>query len=203
VSARTGSPRPRSVKPARRAVPEKATGYARPSGRAGSERGKRTGRGGFLEGSEDGAGLSIGIVLARFNEAIGARLLDGARSALARAGVRPGDIDEARVPGAFELPQIARRMALSKRYDAIVCLGAVVRGDTPHFDFVAGESARGIARAAEETGVPVLFGVLTVNTMEQAMDRSGGAMGNRGADAARAAVEMARLAKALRSEYGR
>jgi len=114
-----------------------------------------------------------------------------------------GDVDEVRVPGAFELPWTARAMARSKRYDAIVCLGAVVRGGTPHFDFVAGESARGIARVSEETGVPVLFGVLTTNTMEQAMERSGGPMGNRGADAALAAVEMARLARALRAEYGR
>lgn len=182
----------------RSSVPAKATGYVRPV-----RRGAAGGKGLSFEGSNEGAGLSIGVVLSRFNPEIGERLLDGARRALADAGVRPRDVDEVRVPGAFELPWTARAMARSKRYDAIVCLGAVVRGGTPHFDFVAGESARGIARVSEETGVPVLFGVLTTNTMEQAMERSGGPMGNRGADAALAAVEMARLARALRAEYGR
>ncbi|HET9250499.1 MAG TPA: 6,7-dimethyl-8-ribityllumazine synthase [Candidatus Eisenbacteria bacterium] len=175
---------------------------ARPgSGARRSVAGPREGR--RLEGSEDGAGLSIGIVLSRFNLEIGERLLNGARRALGEAGVSPGRIDEVRVPGAFELPWTARAMARSARYDAIVCLGAVVRGGTPHFDFVAGEAARGIARVSEETGVPVLFGVLTTDTMEQAMERSGGPMGNRGADAALAAVEMGRLARAFRAEYGR
>lgn len=181
-------------------VPAKAMRAVRPDGRA-RRSGRREGR--LLEGSEDGAGLSIGIVLSRFNLEIGERLLEGARRALAQAGVSPARIDEVRVPGAFELPWTARAMARSARYDAIVCLGAVVRGGTPHFDFVAGEAARGIARVSEETGVPALFGVLTTDTMEQAMDRSGGSMGNRGADVALAAVEMGRLALAFRAEYGR
>ena len=186
---------------ARAAAPAKARGYTRAAGRGTASRAK--GRGLMLEGSGNGEGLSIGVIVSRFNEEIGERLLEGARRALAKAGVRPGAVDEVRVPGAFELPWTARAMARSRRYDAIVCLGAVVRGGTPHFDFVAGEAARGIARVSEETGVPVLFGVLTTNTMEQAMDRSGGSMGNRGADAALAAIEMARLARAFRAEYGR
>jgi 6,7-dimethyl-8-ribityllumazine synthase len=184
-------------------VPEKSTGYVGPPGRGRPARGGHGSGGLLLEGTADGAGLSVGLVLSRFNMEIGERLLQGARRALRGAGVTPERVDEVRVPGAFELPQVARRMAASGRYDAIVCLGAVVRGGTPHFDFVAGEAARGIARVSEETGVPVLFGVLTVNTMEQAMERSGGSMGNRGEDAARAAVEMARLARALRAEYGK
>lgn len=185
---------------ARGTVPAKAARAARPGARA---RGSGVRERRLLEGTEDGAGLSIGIALSRFNLEVGERLLDGARRALAAAGVSPARIDEVRVPGAFELPWTARRMARSARYDAIVCLGAVVRGGTPHFDFVAGEAARGIARVSEETGVPVLFGLLTTDTMEQAMERSGGSMGNRGADAALAAVEMGRLARALRAEYGR
>jgi 6,7-dimethyl-8-ribityllumazine synthase len=192
------------VSAARGSLPAKATGYPRPGGPARADTPAAAREGGRrFEGTTDGAGLSIAIVLSRFNREIGERLLEGARRALLSAGVRPEQIDEARVPGAFELPWTARRMARSARYDAIVCLGAVVRGGTPHFDFVAGEAARGIARASEDTGVPVLFGVLTTDTMEQAMDRSGGAMGNRGADAALAAVEMARLARALRAELGR
>lgn len=186
---------------ARAAIPAKATGYTRPGRRGAAPRGR--GRGRTLEGSGNGEGLSIGVIVSRFNPEIGERLLEGARRALAEAGVRPGATDEVRVPGAFELPWTARAMALSRRYDAIVCLGAVVRGGTPHFDFVAGEAARGIARVSQETGVPVLFGVLTTNTMEQAMDRSGGSMGNRGADAALAAIEMARLARAFRATYRR
>lgn len=194
---------------ARRPAPAKAMRAARPGGKErergrgrSRERAHARDRGRFLEGTEDGTGLSIGIVLSRFNLEIGERLLDGARRALAAAGVSPAGVDEVRVPGAFELPWTAREMARSARYDAILCLGAVVRGGTPHFDFVAGEAARGIARVSEETGVPVLFGVLTTNTMEQAMERSGGTMGNRGADVALAAVEMGRLKRALRAEYG-
>ena len=181
-------------------VPAKGVRAARPQGRTPA-RGRADGR--LLEGSEDGSGLSIGIALSRFNLEIGERLLEGARRALTEAGVSSARIDEVRVPGAFELPWTARQMARSARYDAIVCLGAVVRGGTPHFDLVAGEAARGIARVSEETGVPVLFGVLTTDTMEQAMDRSGGSMGNRGSDVALAAVEMGRLARSFRAEYGR
>ena len=145
----------------------------------------------------EGRGLRIALVASRFNDRITARLLDGAFQALEAAGVRAADLAVAFVPGAFELPFAARRLAASRRYDAIVCLGAVVRGGTPHFDYVAGEAARGIARASEETGVPVLFGVLTTDTERQALDRSGGRLGNRGSDAARAAIEMARVARSL------
>jgi len=145
-----------------------------------------------------GRGLRIAVVASRFNERITGRLLGGAFSALEAAGVRAADLAVAFVPGAFELPFTARRLAASGRYDAVVCLGAVVRGGTPHFDYVAGEAARGIARASEETGVPVLFGVLTTDNARQALDRSGGRLGNKGADAARAAVEMAHVARELR-----
>jgi 6,7-dimethyl-8-ribityllumazine synthase len=150
-----------------------------------------------LEGSLDGAGLKIAVLLSRFNEFIGTRLLDGALAALDRHGVRSKDILVIKVPGAFELPAVAKRLASSGRHDAIVCLGAVVRGETPHFDYVAGEASRGIARVSYETGVPVLFGVLTADTVDQALDRSGGKHGNKGVEAAEGAVEMARLNRAL------
>lgn len=150
-----------------------------------------------LEGSLDGAGLKMAVLLSRFNEVIGSRLLAGALLALERRGVRSRDILVVKVPGAFELPAVARRLARSGRHDAIVCLGAVVRGETPHFDYVAGEASRGIARVSYETGVPVLFGVLTADTVEQALDRAGGKHGNKGVEAAEGAVEMARLVRAL------
>lgn len=153
-----------------------------------------------IEGAIDGAGLSIAIVAARFNEFLGDRLLAGALAALEERGVRPADVTIVRVPGAFEIPTAAGYLARSRRYDAVIGIGAVLRGETPHFEWVAGEAARGVAQIGMETGVPVLFGVLTVNTMEQAMDRSGGKLGNRGADAALAAVEMARLTRTLRKE---
>ncbi len=144
-----------------------------------------------------GRGLRIAVVAARFNARITDRLLAGALGRLEQSGVRGQDTVLVVVPGAFELPFAARRLAGSGRHDAVLCLGAVIRGGTPHFDFVAGEAARGIAAASEATGVPVLFGVLTTNTLRQALDRSGGRFGNRGADAADAAVEMARLARSL------
>ena len=183
----------------------KDAGYAPPrEGREGapvaeSARGEHR----LLEGSLDGEGLSIAIVAARFNRAICDRLLEGALGALARRGVRGDRVTEVRVPGAFEIPFAARALARSGRYDAIVALGAVIRGETPHFDYVAGEAARGVASVAETTGVPVLFGVLTTETPEQALERSGGKHGHRGADAAEAAVEMARLARLLAAEGGR
>jgi len=151
-----------------------------------------------VEGVPDrGRGLRIAVAASRFNEAITARLLEGALRAMDDAGVRAADITVAVVPGAFELPFAARRLASTRRVDAVICLGAVIRGDTPHFDFVAGEAARGIARAAEATDVPILFGVLTTNTARQALERSGGRLGNRGADAARAAIEMAQVSRGL------
>jgi 6,7-dimethyl-8-ribityllumazine synthase len=150
-----------------------------------------------VEGTLDGRGLRVAVVASRFNELLGERLLAGALGALERHGVAPRDVTVVRVPGAFEVPTVARILARSGRHDALVCVGAVLRGETPHFEWVAGEAARGIARAAEETGVPVLFGIVTVDTMEQALDRSGGKLGNRGADAASAAVEMANVVRAL------
>lgn len=150
-----------------------------------------------MEGGRDGAGLRVAIVVSRFNPSIGERLLAGALDALTEHGVRPGDVTVARVPGAFELPLAARRLAAAGGHDAVVCLGAVIRGETPHFDFVAGEAARGIARVSEDSGVPVLFGLLTTDTPEQALERSGGRLGNRGADAALGAIEMATLLRVL------
>jgi 6,7-dimethyl-8-ribityllumazine synthase len=177
----------------------KDAGYAPPrsTGAPGS-RGHR-----LLEGSLDGDGLSIAIVAARFNRSVCDRLLEGALDALSRRGVPAERVTVVRVPGAFEVPFAARRLASSGCHDAVVALGAVIRGETPHFDYVAGESARGIARAAEATGVPVLFGILTTENPEQALERSGGALGNRGADAAEAAIEMARLARLLDADAER
>jgi 6,7-dimethyl-8-ribityllumazine synthase len=150
-----------------------------------------------IEGTLDGAGLRIAVLLSRFNEPVGDRLLEGALRTLEHRGVRPGDILVVKVPGAFELPAVAKRLAGSGRHDAVVCLGAVVRGETPHFEYVAGEASRGIARTSYETGVPVLFGVLTADTVEQALERAGGRHGNKGAEAALGAIEMARLVRAL------
>ena len=151
----------------------------------------------ILEGDLNAANLRIALVASRFNEAVVERLVAGAVEALAAQGADPEALELVRVPGAFDLPPVVRRMALSRRFDAIVVLGAVIRGDTPHFDYVAGECAAGLARIASETGVPVAFGVLTTDTEEQALDRAGGVEGNRGADAARAAVELANLMRML------
>jgi 6,7-dimethyl-8-ribityllumazine synthase len=144
------------------------------------------------------AGLRIAIVVSRFNSAITERLLAGALEAIKRAGGDPQLTDVFRVPGAWELPLIGKTLADRARHDAIVCLGAVIRGDTPHFDFVAGEAARGIASLALQYQLPIAFGVLTTNTVEQAEARAGGAAGNRGFDAALTAIEMAGLIRRLR-----
>jgi 6,7-dimethyl-8-ribityllumazine synthase len=146
-----------------------------------------------LKGSLDGQGLRVGIIVSEFNEAITSRLLQGAREALKRHGVKEDAITITWVPGSMELPLAARRMAGVGLWDALVALGCVIKGETAHFDFVAGEAARGIADVARDTGLPVAFGVLTPNTMDQALARAGGAMGNRGYDAAEAAIKMARL----------
>lgn len=151
------------------------------------------------EGSPSGAGVRVGIVASRFNELIGQRLLDGARNALRRAGVADDDVAVAWVPGAVELPLVARRLAQSGRVDAVVTLGAVIRGETDHYDHVCSIAASGIARASADTGVPVTFGVLTTDTLEQALQRAGGKVGNAGADAASAAIEMATLLRELPS----
>jgi 6,7-dimethyl-8-ribityllumazine synthase len=151
-----------------------------------------------LEGSFLGAGeMRFGIVVGRFNELIGSRLLEGALDALRRHGADDAKIDVAWVPGSFEIPLIAQKMAASGRYDALICLGAVIRGATPHFDYVANEVSKGIAHVSLASGVPVLFGVLTTDTIEQAVERAGTKAGNKGWDAALAAIEMANLARKI------
>jgi 6,7-dimethyl-8-ribityllumazine synthase len=150
-----------------------------------------------FEGQMSGDGLRIGIVVAKFNDLITTRLLDGARAGLRRVGVADDDVDVAWVPGAMEIPLIAKQMAGSGSYAAVVCLGAVIRGSTPHFDYVAAGAANGIARAALDTGVPCIFGVLTTDTIEQAVERAGTKLGNKGYDAALAAVEMANLVRTI------
>jgi 6,7-dimethyl-8-ribityllumazine synthase len=144
------------------------------------------------EGSLDGTGLRFALIAARFNEVIVGRLVEGAADCLRRHGVVDSDIELAWVPGAFEIPVVARRLAASGRFDAIVALAAVVRGDTAHFHYVAGQAAE-VGQVAQDTGVPVTFGVLTTETFDQALDRAGGKLGNKGWDAALAAIETARL----------
>jgi len=151
-----------------------------------------------FEGQLTAAGLRFAIVVSRFNSFITERLLSGAMDALIRTGADAAQIDTFKVPGAWEIPLVASELARQHRYDAVICLSAVVRGDTPHFDYVAGEAAKGIAHASAETGVPVAFGVLTTNTLEQAIDRAGGKGGNKGFDAAMTAIEMANLMRTLR-----
>jgi 6,7-dimethyl-8-ribityllumazine synthase len=144
-------------------------------------------------GSPEGRGRRVAVVVARFNQTVTQRLLDGALDGLVRHGVAFDDIDVAWVPGAWELPAAARRLLGSDRYTALIALGAVIRGETPHFDYVSGEASRGLAQVSAEFDVPVGFGVLTCDTMQQADDRAGGAHGNKGWDAALAALEMADL----------
>jgi 6,7-dimethyl-8-ribityllumazine synthase len=151
-------------------------------------------------GALDAAGMRIGIVVSKYNDVVSTPLLEGAVEALEGHGA--ADIVVTWVPGAFEIPIAARELAQHGDVDAIVCLGAVIRGDTAHFDYVAGEAARGIASVHAATGVPATFGVLTVDTLEQAMDRAGGRLGNKGAEAALAAVEMASLLRGLRRPAG-
>ena len=149
------------------------------------------------QGQLSGTGLHFGIVIARFNEAITTRLLDGALDCLKRHGVAERDIDIAWVPGSLEIPLVAQRLARSGRYAAVICLGVVIRGATIHFDLVANGVAQGVSRAALDTGVPVIFGVLTTDTIEQAVERAGTKAGNKGFDAALAALEMANLLSQL------
>jgi len=153
-----------------------------------------------FEGRLWGQGLSIAIVVARFNELVTRPLLSGAQDGLASHGVEPEDVDVAWVPGSFEIPVTARKLAESGRYQAIVCLGAVIRGETPHFDHVANQASSGIGRVALDTGLPVIFGIITADTLEQALERAGGKMGNKGYDAAVAAIEMANLMRGLRPD---
>jgi 6,7-dimethyl-8-ribityllumazine synthase len=153
------------------------------------------------EGQLSSKGLRFAIVVARFNSFITEQLLAGALDALARTGCAESDIEIVKVPGSWEMPVVARELAERKRHDAIICLGAVIRGDTPHFDYVAGEAAKGLGQVAAQTGVPVAFGVLTCNTLEQAIDRAGAKGGNKGFDAAMTAVEMADLLRRLRKKH--
>ncbi len=151
-----------------------------------------------FEGQLSATGLRFALVVSRFNSFITERLLAGAMDALTRTGANPELIDIIKVPGSWEVPVIAGELARQHRYDAIVCLSAVIRGETPHFDYVASEAAKGVAHVAAETGVPVAFGVLTTNTLEQAIDRAGAKGGNKGFDAAMSAIEMANLLRSLR-----
>jgi 6,7-dimethyl-8-ribityllumazine synthase len=150
-----------------------------------------------FEGDFNARGLRFGIVAARFNDFIVDRLVDAAVSTLLKHGVAAGDIEVVRVPGAFETPLAIKKMAASRRYQALIALGCVIRGATPHFDYVAGQCASGIARAADESGIPIAFGVLTTDTIEQAVERAGTKAGNKGADAAMVALEMANLLRRL------
>lgn len=141
--------------------------------------------------------LKFGIIVGRFNEFIGGKLLSGAIDALKRHGVNESDIEITWVPGAFEMPLVAKKMAKSRKYDGVICLGAVIRGATSHFDYVSSEVSKGIANVSLETGVPVMFGVLTTDTIEQAIERAGTKAGNKGYEAAVTAIEMANLLKEI------
>ena len=151
--------------------------------------------GNLFEGHLVGTGLKVGIVVGRFNEFITGKLLSGAQDAFKRHGVDEADVDIAWVPGAFEISLIAKKMADSKKYDAVITLGTVIRGATPHFDFVCNEVAKGVSQAGMQSGVPVIFGVLTTDTIEQSIERAGTKAGNKGWDAAVSAIEMANLTK--------
>ncbi|WP_041808193.1 6,7-dimethyl-8-ribityllumazine synthase [Evansella cellulosilytica] len=150
-----------------------------------------------FEGNLVGTGLKVGIVTARFNEFITSKLLGGAEDALKRHGVEENDIEVAWVPGAFEIPLIAKKMAESGKYDAVLTLGTVIRGSTPHFDYVCNEVAKGVGSLSLTTGIPVIFGVLTTDTIEQAIERAGTKAGNKGYETAVGAIEMANLCKGI------
>ena len=147
----------------------------------------------------EGGGLKIAIAVAKFNELISRKLLEGAKQTLLSLGLSPNDIVVAWAPGSFELPIIAKQFAVSNKFDAVICLGTIIRGETPHFDYVAGGASSGISSVGLETGVPVIFGVLTTDNTDQAMDRAGGRMGHKGSEAATAAVHMANLMRDLKN----
>jgi 6,7-dimethyl-8-ribityllumazine synthase len=151
----------------------------------------------YFEGVLLGKGLKFGLVISRFNEFITKKLLEGAQDALLRHGVNQEDIEIAWVPGSFEIPLVAKKLAQTKRYDAVICLGAVVRGGTPHFEYIAAEVTKGIAKVSLDTDLPVIYGVITADTLEQAIERAGTKMGNKGFDAAVDAIEMANLVKSI------
>ncbi len=150
-----------------------------------------------IQGDLSGKGLKFGIVAARFNDFITSRLVEGALDGLKRHGVAEGDIEVAKVPGAYEIPLAAQMMAKSKKYDGVICLGAVIRGATPHFEYVSAEVSKGVAAVSLDSGVPVIFGVLTTDTIEQAIERAGTKSGNKGWDAALSAIEMVNVVKKL------
>jgi 6,7-dimethyl-8-ribityllumazine synthase len=150
-----------------------------------------------FEGMLLGKGLKFGLVVSRFNEFITKRLLEGAQDGLLRHDVSPENIDVAWVPGSFELPLIAQKLAQTKRYDAIICLGAVIRGGTPHFEYITAEVTKGIAQVGLSSGLPVIYGMVTADTLEQAIERAGTKEGNQGFKAAASAIEMANLAKSI------
>ncbi len=151
-----------------------------------------------FEGTLDAKGLKFAVVVSRFNSFITERLLGGAMDAITRSGGDPSAVEVFRVPGSWEMPVVVSELLKQKRHDAVICLGAVIRGETPHFDYVANEATKGIAHASMATGVPVAFGVLTTNTLEQAIDRAGAKSGNKGFDAAMSAIETANLLRNLR-----
>ena len=153
----------------------------------------------IYEGALNGNGLKFGVVVSRFNSFITTKLLDGALDAIKRHGGNLDDVDVVWIPGAFETPSIAKKLADSGKYDALICIGAVIRGATPHFDYVAGESAKGVAQVALNTGVPIIYGIITTDTIEQAIERAGTKAGNKGAEAAITAIEMANLNRQLQA----
>ena len=150
-----------------------------------------------FEGMLLGEGLKFGLVLSRFNEFITKKLFEGAQDALLRHGVNQEDIETAWVPGSLEIPLIAKKLTDTRRFDAVICLGAVIRGGTPHFEYVAAEVTKGIARVSLETGLPVIYGIITADTLEQAIERAGAKVGNKGFDAAVTAIEMANLVRGI------
>lgn len=152
----------------------------------------------FIEGRMDAQGLKFGVVVSRFNDFITSRLLEGAIDALLRHGAKETDIEIVKVSGSFEIPLIAKKLAQSGKFNAIVCLGTVIRGDTPHFEYIAAEVSKGVALVSLETGIPVSFGVIIADTIEQAIERAGSKSGNKGWDAAMVAIEMARVIENLR-----
>jgi 6,7-dimethyl-8-ribityllumazine synthase len=152
----------------------------------------------IYEGMLQGKGLKFAIVIARFNEFITGKLLDGAQDAMKRHGVNDIDVDVAWAPGSFEIPLVAKKLAETKKYDAIICLGAVIRGATPHFEYVASEVSKGIAKVGLDSGIPIAYGIITADNLEQAIERAGTKAGNRGFDAATNAIEMANLLKNIK-----
>jgi 6,7-dimethyl-8-ribityllumazine synthase len=153
----------------------------------------------IIEGKLDASGLKVGLAVSRFNSFISERLLEGAIDALRRHGAEENDLDVVRVPGAFELPMVAKKMVNSGKYDAVICLGAVIRGATPHFDYVSAEVSKGIASVSLDSGIPVAFGVLTTDNIEQAVERAGAKAGNKGFEAAVTIIEMVNLFRLMES----